>query len=175
MKLLVKRLRDRAELDDQYRRLAIGTLVTEGAIRCANVTTATLNKWATAIRRAFFVAFKETWSIILVTKEQGYDCPGFWWRDVTLGGSTYDIKGVKYKSPGDSSVWNARFRDFFITEFQCQQWVSECEPVAESLTRKYQEKFGKFINVVVVRGCLAGADFIGTSFSHCGHSVWILA
>jgi hypothetical protein len=62
-----------------------------------------------------------------------------------------------------------------MREFACQQWVPQCEAVADSLNLKYNDKFEREVHVVVVRGGLAGADIIGKSFSHCGHNVWIIA
>jgi hypothetical protein len=158
----------------QHTRLAIGILMTEGASNCEKATVAELNRWASAIRHAFSDSFDEVWSIVILTGWEDYSVRTHLWFTVHLGGSLYSVKGRKYKYSDAESVWADRFNDFFIREFGCQQWVSQCKPVRESLKLKYKEKFERDVGVVVVRGGLAGADFIGKSFSHCGHNVWII-
>jgi hypothetical protein len=159
----------------QYTRLAIGTLVTECAHKSGTVTADHLCQWASAIRNAFSVVFREVWSVVVVTA--GADLSGCvqWWFSVTLGDSRYAVLGSRYVNPDAPSVWSDRFNDLFIREFACQLWGPGCKVIADSLKLKYRNKFERDIYVVVVQGGLAGADFIGKSFSHCGYSVWIIA
>jgi hypothetical protein len=167
--------RSNLSLFRQHTRQAIGTLVTEGAHNCVVVTVADLNRWASAIRKAFSDAFHEIWSVVVLTGEEDYYTLTHLWFSVNLGGSRYFVWGSKYTNYDAASVWADRFNDFFIREFACQQWVPQCKPVMDSLYLKYKGKFEREVSVFVVRGGLAGADFIGKSFSHCGHNIWIIA
>jgi hypothetical protein len=159
----------------QHTRLAIGTLVGEGAHKCRKATVADLNQWATAIRQAFFVAFNEVWSVVVFTGQEDSSAFTHLWFNVNLGGSRYLVRGSQYTNSDAASVWADRFNDVFIRQFACQQWLPQCKPFADSLHLKYNEKFEREVHIVVVRGGLAGADFIGKSLSHCGHNVWIIA
>jgi hypothetical protein len=159
----------------KHTRLAIGTLVAEGAQKCGKTTVADLNRWASAIRNAFFDAFNENWSIVVFTGEEDSSAWTDSWFEVDLGNSRYSVVGNRYMNSEAASVWADRFNDFFIREFACQQWVPQCKPVADSLYRKYKVKFDREVSVVVVWGGLVGADSIGRSFSHSGHKVWIIA
>jgi hypothetical protein len=159
----------------QHTRLAIGTLVGEGAYKCRKATVADLNQWASAIRQAFFVAFNEVWSVVVLTGQEDRYTFTHLWLDVNLGGSYYSVRGSKYTNSDAASVWADRSNYIFIGEFAWEQWVSQCRKVVDSLRLKYKEKFEREVSVVVVRGGLAGADIVGKSFSHCGHNVWIIA
>jgi hypothetical protein len=159
----------------KHTRVAIGTLVNKGAHKCVTVTVAELNRWASAIRKAFSDAFHEVWSIVAYTGQEDSYTLTQWWFWVNLGGSRYSVVGSKYRNSDAASVWAARFNDFSTREFACQQWVPQCKPVADSLYLKYKGKFEREVGVVVVRGGLAGANFIGKSFSRCGYNVWIIA
>jgi hypothetical protein len=158
----------------QHTRLALGTLIAEGVTKCEKVTEADLNRWASAIRNAFSNVFDEVWSIVIFTGEADSCWWAHLWFDVHLGGTEYAVVGSKHESSDEASDWAGKFEDFFTKEFACQRWVPECDPIVESLRLKYMDMFGREIHVVVLRGGLAGGDFIGKAFSHSDHNAWII-
>jgi hypothetical protein len=151
----------------QHTRLAIGTLVAEGASKRANVQVDDLNGWGKAIGNAFSAVFKEVWSVVIITGESESSCSVEWCCEVHLGRLHYSIKGSKYANSDSTSVWRIQFNDLFIREFGCQQQVPECEPVRDLVKEKFRDKIGQSIDVVVVRGGRTGGDVIWKLFFHC--------
>jgi hypothetical protein len=161
--------------EQKYQNVIIGILVRQGLHECNTATVSFLNETATALRQAFRETFGEVWSFVICN--QCVDHIGWihGWLYVKLGNDKYRVYGAEYTHFASELEWPDKFNAYFIKEFACQQWVVRCRPVANSVHLKYKEEFGRDICVVVARRGTVGADIIGKSFSHCGHSVWVIA
>jgi hypothetical protein len=159
----------------KHTRLTIGTLVEQRAHEYEDPQPEDLNRWATIIRETFLEAFNETWSIVLYTGAEDYCAWTNWWCELELCGLAYSIKGSPYENAAPETSWTTTFHDFFTVEFECQQWVAKCEPIGNSLRKKFNREFRLDVSIVVVRGGVIGGDVVGESFNHSGQSVWIAA
>jgi hypothetical protein len=166
---------DDDEAYQKHTRLTIGTLVEQRAHEYDDPTCDDLNRWAVAIRNAFRDAFNEEWSIVIYTGAEDFCAWSNWWCELELCGLSYSVKGSPYENTAPDTSWTKKFHNFFTVEFECQQWVDKCDPVANSLRMKFNRQFKLDISIVVVRGGVVGGSVVGETFTHSGQSVWIAA
>jgi hypothetical protein len=160
--------------EKKYIRLILGTLIHEGVHNRTIVTEPSLTKLAVALKETFREVFGGSWSFIVLTgKSDRQGCIDGWFH-WAIGGHCYTVAGAKYLSSNATSEWAAKYRDYFIKEFACQQWVPDCDPICTSLKLKYKDQFGDEPIVVVVRGGVAGSSIVGSFHSHSDHKVWII-
>jgi hypothetical protein len=161
--------------EQKYQTSIVGTLVLQGLHQCKTVTVELLNQAAKALRQTFRDTFGEVWSFVIFNRWSNYSGWVGGGLTVTLGTEMYHVHGVKYVNSASELQWPDKFNAYFIKEFACQQWVTKCEPIRDSLRLKYKDEFGGDPCIVVVRGGTIGGDVIGKSFFHCGFSVWVIA
>jgi hypothetical protein len=156
-------------------RLAVGVLVIAGAQELSEVTPAQLSGWANDIANAFKAAFNQNWSIVICKDWSSYSGVLTWSCSLELGGSGYFIMGGPYKRSEPASEWAGKLDEYFTSEFASQELPPDATAVKNAVNAKFTEHFGVgLLSILVARDAMVSGVIIGKSFSHSGHSIWII-